>query len=1167
MKILSLRLRNINSFRDDVHLDFTSEPMSTSSLFAITGPTGSGKTTLLDAISVALFNKTPRLGGNGNESPANLLSQGADEGFAEVVFSVNGSQYLSEWRVKRKKNGDIKSEVKLIRHDTGELITSRGKGKGKQDMADMSVEEAVSKILGMDFGAFKRSILLAQGEFASFIKANADDKREILEATTGMGIYERLKDTLNRQVRQAKTDYELVGAELGGIPEVTQEQIDAALVELKSVEETLRKLGESKSAIEKEKETEQRRTDAHRKLLENRGQQQELLSRKDGIINLKRELELADKAENIRSERELYFSEKKQLELTNSLLIDTKKEVEESENIFVVTKSEYEISGQEFEKSKLEAEVKSKAYNEASTLETQSKKLLEEAGNKQKDAQATQITVGQVETVIQQKKDDISALVKASETANSFIENNPLPDNPEDVIAKASETSAVIRGIEKTLDERKSSLIKTESGIRELDADLEKIIEESNSIKTKKSAILTKLETTEKELSPLIGEGNSDYWRTIKSAWDDVRVLGEKFPEQYNTFLHLFNDATLTNSQKEFVDTINLYKDNTEKLALETVAAEEKIKRCEAEEKLVVVTNQAVILRGEHLKEGAPCPVCGSDNHPWVGKTEPDIEGQITTARENVENAKSGLESLKEKLDEMLLELSDLSKNKAVECETRIGQIEILLKEKTDAENELKLVVQQAEANTLQTKSLIQQKEKIGKEKGELEADIKGLEVKIKEEQSVFTKLMPPVFSAEPVESTLAKFRTLILTARQHAKEIVENKHKISACETSILENSERLTEEKARLNSLLGAVKQYEAEGEKLNTQALEMTGGLGADAARGELSAHLERMEKQCNTLNGKYRESEILVTKLREKSQGFENDVERLSGKCDDAGLKYTQALESAGFASIEEHKSAFREREWHSNNKQVIEHYEKDVHAVDESIKTHESVFVEKPYASDELSDIIGRETALGNSIEETNSTKGGMLTNIKTHTENLDKRQEQEKKLESTSKEMERWQKLQDVMPLNSLRDFALKIMFDLLIKIANSQLSDITSRYALKAMNLKDMVVIDRWNAGEERPVETLSGGESFLVSLSLALALSELSKGRSRLESLFLDEGFGTLDSETLDAALCALESLRLSGRTIGIISHIDQLTRRIPVRIEVRKTGNGSSKISVRG
>lgn len=1167
MKILSLRLRNINSFRDDIHLDFECEPLSCSSLFAITGDTGSGKTTLLDAITVALYNKTPRLDGNGNKSPVNLLSQGADKGFAEVVFSVDGSRYLAEWRAKRKKNGEIKTEVKLINHDTGKLITSRGKGKGNQDMADMSVEEAVSKILGIDFGAFKRSILLAQGEFASFLKADAEKKREILEATTGMSIYELLKDTLNQQVKKISHDYDVASAGLEGIQEVTPEQIEAARVELKSVEDKLLKLGESKAALEKEKEIEQRRTDAHGKLLENRKQQQLLQSRMGEIKTIRHEMELAVKAADIRSEMDAFFSQKEQLENLRSKKIEIRKEVEESEKKFGFTKLEYEASEDAFEKAKIEAEKKRKGFNEASNLETKSKELIGEAGKKYKDSEAVLEKVRLVESVIEKKKVEISSLRAASSAASDFLENNPLPETPEDVLAKASETAAVIREMEKTLIERKGSLKKTESEIKELDDELKELNEKSKLILTKKSEILSKLDTNRKALEPLISEGGSEYWRTIKFAWVELQATGSKFTEQYESLSWLFDGEAPAGSRKDFIDTLNLYKEKTERLALEIATAEEKVKRCEAEEKLVIVTNQAVIMRVEHLKEGAPCPVCGSDNHPWSGKSETDSEEKIAKAREDVENARVGLEKLNLKLNETLQELSHISKNKTVECEIRIGQIELLLKEKTGDENEFTLVGQQTEANTSQFDSLNRQKEKLDVENSELVAGIEAFEGEIEEDRSVFIELIPPAFSSEPTDSALVKFRILISTAKKHASELEENKHKISACESSIQENCERLTDETGRLNTLLESAKQYEDGGNKFRAQALEMTDGIGADAARSALVAHLETMETRHNTLMEKYRETELSLTKSIEKCKALENDVMRASGKLDEAQLKYTQALESSGFASIEEHKAAFREQVSLSHSKQVIEQYEKDVHAVEGNIKTHEAVFAEKPYAPDELRDIIERENALIISINERNSVKGGMLKHIENLTENLKKRLEQEKKLESTRKEMERWQKLVEVMPANSLRDFALKTMFDLLIRFANRQLSDITSRYALKAVDMRDMVVIDRWNAGEERPVETLSGGESFLVSLSLALALSELSKGRSKLESLFLDEGFGTLDPETLDAALCALESLRLSGRTIGVISHIDQLTRRIPVRIEVKKTGNGTSKINVRG
>ena len=133
-------------------------------------------------------------------------------------------------------------------------------------------------------------------------------------------------------------------------------------------------------------------------------------------------------------------------------------------------------------------------------------------------------------------------------------------------------------------------------------------------------------------------------------------------------------------------------------------------------------------------------------------------------------------------------------------------------------------------------------------------------------------------------------------------------------------------------------------------------------------------------------------------------------------------------------------------------------------------------------------------------------------------------------------------------------------------RLANAQLKYLTSdRYQLKVESIGKLTVVDRWNANDERPVETLSGGESFLTSLALALALSELSRGRAQINSLFLDEGFGTLDSETLDVAIAALEGLQMQGRSIFLISHVGELTRRIPVRIAVNKMGNGSSRVRV--
>jgi exonuclease SbcC len=152
-----------------------------------------------------------------------------------------------------------------------------------------------------------------------------------------------------------------------------------------------------------------------------------------------------------------------------------------------------------------------------------------------------------------------------------------------------------------------------------------------------------------------------------------------------------------------------------------------------------------------------------------------------------------------------------------------------------------------------------------------------------------------------------------------------------------------------------------------------------------------------------------------------------------------------------------------------------------------------------------------------------------------------------------------------------LFNFASNIILGQVNRLANDQLDFLSSgRYQLKAEDIDEklrLTIVDRWNANEERPVETLSGGESFLTSLALALALSELSRGRAQINSLFLDEGFGTLDSETLDIAIAALEGLQMRGRSIFLISHVGELTRRIPVRIAVERMGNGSSRVQIHG
>jgi len=146
------------------------------------------------------------------------------------------------------------------------------------------------------------------------------------------------------------------------------------------------------------------------------------------------------------------------------------------------------------------------------------------------------------------------------------------------------------------------------------------------------------------------------------------------------------------------------------------------------------------------------------------------------------------------------------------------------------------------------------------------------------------------------------------------------------------------------------------------------------------------------------------------------------------------------------------------------------------------------------------------------------------------------------------------------------RRFAQGLTLDCLVQLANRHLLRLQGRYLLQRRTGTELEldVLDTWQADTVRDTRTLSGGESFLTSLALALGLSDLASSRTSIDSLFLDEGFGTLDSQTLDTALAALDLLNADGKMIGVISHVDALKERIPAQIRVRKgAGSGWSTL----
>src|SRR5699024_12363922 len=217
MKILSLRFENLNSLKGEWNIDFREAPFTDTNLFAITGPTGAGKSTLLDAICLALYHRTPRLGAvtAGNNE---IMTRQTASCFAEVEFVAAGKQYRGHWSERRARNnpeGNLQQPSAYLK----ELHGTYQVDKLSEKVA------AVEAITGLDFDRFTRSMLLAQGSFAAFLEANESERAELLERMTGTGIYADISKQVYQRFKEEEQQLALKRAELSGVQLLSDEEI------------------------------------------------------------------------------------------------------------------------------------------------------------------------------------------------------------------------------------------------------------------------------------------------------------------------------------------------------------------------------------------------------------------------------------------------------------------------------------------------------------------------------------------------------------------------------------------------------------------------------------------------------------------------------------------------------------------------------------------------------------------------------------------------------------------------------------------------------------------------------------------------------------------------------------------------------------------------------
>jgi len=251
MKILAIRGKNLSSLEGEFEIDFNSEPLKSAGIFAITGSTGSGKSTLLDALCLALFDETPRTSRAGEnisildvkdktisqKDSRTILRRGTSDGYAEVDFvSLGGEKFRSTWSVKRARNkvdGSMQnSELRLINLNSNIEVQGR-----KTELLTK-----ISELIGLTFDQFTRSVLLAQGDFATFLKAKQSEKAELLEKLTGTDIYSRISVAIFEKSKIAEQNFNALKEKIADIELLSDEEIKTLNSEKQNIAEEVKVL-------------------------------------------------------------------------------------------------------------------------------------------------------------------------------------------------------------------------------------------------------------------------------------------------------------------------------------------------------------------------------------------------------------------------------------------------------------------------------------------------------------------------------------------------------------------------------------------------------------------------------------------------------------------------------------------------------------------------------------------------------------------------------------------------------------------------------------------------------------------------------------------------------------------------------------------------------------
>ncbi len=1143
MKILKLRLENLNSLKGKWEVDFTQYPFKDNGLFAITGQTGAGKSTLLDAICLALYHETPRL--KINASTNQIMTRHTSHCLAEVEFEVKDKIYRAFWSQRRsrdKSDGKLQDPKVELADGNGDILASQTKEKLTK----------IEEITGLDFARFTKSMMLAQGGFAAFLNANANERAELLEELTGTEIYGQISEYVFNQVRDDKQALAQLQAQASGMALLNEEQRQTKLEEI--------------TALKSQSEHAQNTLNIAQQY---RQWRRDLAQSEKDKITAEETLQNANHALNQAAPDLERLANSVPAEAIKPLFQDWQR----AEKLCSTTQTALQTVQQDLDTTR----------QQSITRHWQAHQI---------SAQIVQVNQLQLTKFL----DDQQQQTEWCEQHNHY--------------AQLGEKLGIWRGqfeqqakLESDLQTQNNAIIKLND---EMSLRNHEIIQQQKKYDAAKTAVSQASETVNTatiRLDTLLGGQTiptlRSQWQTSQQHLQMLKDLVINATQLRTLSLQQVTDQNnLTQIEKKITEQDQLLTQLRAQYKQVDEQVNDKKKLLEQEQRIRSLDEQRA-----SLQAGDACPLCGSTDHPAIKAYQAlDIsathtalkakEDELVALREKGQQERIELEKLKKDQEQLVKTISaskleyetvlqawqnialslqpnqtlnqnawqtpDLLHNLNEEALKDNEHINRTLKVAEEAERALEQAKQTAHQHTLRSQAeqnqlnLLQQAQKNSGE------NLAALQTKQAETRQAETTLNQQIVT----EISKAGF-TVPTDSSSWLLEQEQAWKKWQQTQQTLRQTSTEIARQQTALTNLTQQAQEWQSRWQKLGEADLTSyhsdSDRNASDTLKDCISA-IEQLTNKQSQLAGQY--------------QQLQSDFKAHQNHLLTAESAWNTALTTSVFTDLAAFQSALISDEDRHHLSKLKEQLNQAVTFAKATQQSTTDKYIQQQQLALTSLTLVELEQQIKEFDEkrqEVSRQLGALQTQLADDDQRKGNQQALLTQIAQQTAEIDIWERLNSLIGSakgDKYRKFAQGLTLDHLMHLANRHLARLDGRYQLqrKSTGELDLEIIDTWQGDVARDTRTLSGGESFLVSLALALALSDLVSHKTSIDSLFLDEGFGTLDGETLETALSALDAINASGKMIGVISHVEGLKERINVQIKVSKSaGLGVSTFQI--